>query len=222
MRLAAVKTPDHQAPDPCGTKGGDQQIVEEIGEAPVVHVLLAREHQFLPPHLDHVVDALTDTAAIDALEALSHPRQARELVRRVGRPHIIASLEIGEPVVGEVMAELPQTVGRQRREECEPPDPFVQPLVRRIRAVAGVVPDDEQSRDPERRDEGGEHGYPPGIHDQHAGDRHTEHQPVEQKPDDRCCNAAIEGERLQELLEPKPRFIGRGRPGGRIGSSAER
>ena len=187
----------------------------------VVDVLAAREEQFLPPHLDHVVDALTDAAAVNALETAPNPRQTRKLVRRVRRPHVVAAFEIREAVVGEVMADFPQAVGRQRRQECNSADPFVQRLVRRVGAVAGVVTDDEQPRDPQRRHQRGEHLAPTTIDDQQARDRDAEHQPIEQEPHDRCCNAAFAPRTAASSFWNLKRDLSGGGALGRFGSDVK-
>src|SRR5208282_3152483 len=82
-------------------------------------------------------------------------------------------------------------------------------------AMTGVVPDHEQTRNPEAGDHRSQNLDPPGVHDQQARDRNAQHQPVEKKPDDRSHDAGLYGERLQQLREFPAATDGRRR---RVGS----
>src|ERR1700722_6943245 len=78
-RPAAVYAPDDQAADPQDAEGRHQQAVPGVADASSGHMLASREEQLLPPHLDHVVHALTDAAAVNALELAPYPGQAGKL-----------------------------------------------------------------------------------------------------------------------------------------------
>ncbi len=171
-------------------------------------MLAPREEELLPPHLDHVVHALADAAAVDALQPAPDPRQFRKLGGRVGGPYVVAALEIGEAVMREVMADFPQAVRGQRRQERDSADPFVQRLVGRVGAMAGVVADHEQARDPQSRHQRCKYLHPPGLHEKQTGDRDTQHQPVQQEPNDRRRYAALDREGLQHFLERETRLFG--------------
>src|SRR5882672_1264618 len=106
-RPAAVDAPHDQAADPKEAEGRHQQAVPGVADASGGYVLASREEELLPPHLDHVVHALTDAAAVNTLQPAPNPRQTRELGGRVGRPNVVTALEIGEPVMREVMADFP-------------------------------------------------------------------------------------------------------------------
>src|SRR6266404_420357 len=108
------------------------------------------------------------------------------------------------------MADLPQAVRRQRRQERDSADPFVERLVGRVGAMTGIVPDHEQARDPQRRHQRREYFHPPGFHEQQTGDRDAQYEPVQQEPDDRRSDAAVDGERLQQFLKLEARLIRRG------------
>ena len=207
-RPAAVHAPNHQAAHPQGAEGRHQQTVPGVADASSGHMLSPREEKFLPPHLDHVIHALADTAAVNALQPPPNPRQARKFGGRVGCPHVVAALEIGESMVREVMADFPQAVRRQGRQECNSADPFVERLIGRVGAMAGVMTDHEQTSDPKRRHQRCEHLHPPGFNKQQTGDRHPEHEPIQQEPNDRRGDAALDREWLQQFLKFEARLIG--------------
>src|ERR1700679_3812030 len=176
-------------------------------------MLASREEELLPPHLDHVVDALADAAVVDAVELAPDPGQLRKLRGRVRRPDVVAALEVREAVMREVMADFPEAVRGQRRQERDSADPFVERLVGRIGAMAGIVTDDEQARYPQSRHERRENLHPPGLHDEQARDGHPEHEPIQQEPDEGRGDAPLDGERLQHFLEFEARLFGRRRGG---------
>src|SRR5580704_10691504 len=95
-RLAAIDAPHNQAAYPQSAEAGHQQAVPGVADAPRRDVLASREKQFLPPHFDHVVDALPEAAAINALQQAPYPRQFCEFGGRVRGPNVIAALEVGE------------------------------------------------------------------------------------------------------------------------------
>ena len=105
------------------------------------------------------------------------------------------------------MADLPEAEGRQRGQERDSADPFIERLVRGIGAMTGIVTDDEQTSDPQGRHQGSENFDPPRLHDQQAGKGHAQHQPVEQEPDDRRGDAGLHRKGLQQLLKSKTRFV---------------
>ena len=84
-------------------------------------------------------------------------------------------------MVGQIVTDFPQAVWRQRRQECDSTDPLVQRFIRRVRAVTGIVTDDEQAGDPQRCDQGGKNLDPPCFDDQQARNGDTEHQPVRER-----------------------------------------
>src|SRR5580698_4569260 len=75
--------------------------------------------------------------------------------------------------------------------------------------MTGIVTDDEQTCDPERRYQGGKDLDPPRFDHQQTGNRHTQNQPIEQKPNDRRGDARLYRKGLQQFLKPKTRFVGR-------------
>ena len=204
----AVNAPRDQAADPQHREGGDKQAIPGVARAPRTDMLAAREEQFLPPHLDHVVDALADTTAVDPLHQAPRPAQCCPFSGRVGRPDVVAALQVREAVVREVMADVPQAERCQRGQERDPADPFIQFLVRRVRAVAGIVPDHEQARDPQRGNQRGEYLDPHGFDDKQARNRDPENHPVEDKPDHRRYDRSISRERLQQFREHASRGLG--------------
>ncbi|MDT4844511.1 hypothetical protein FQZ97_784730 [compost metagenome] len=190
-RLARSKGQCHQHADPGHAEGRHQQAIAHEDRAARRHLALAGEEQLAPPDLDQVVQARAETGAVDALQRAAPARQRVEFFQRVGRPDEVEAFQVGIAVVDHVMADFPQAVRRQRRQEGQPAQPFVQAAARRQALVAGIVADDEQARD-----------HQPGQHAQrqlggpvrgqyHAGQHGGEQQVVEGEQRQRARSAAL-------------------------------
>ena len=129
------------------------QAVQLVLAAAGADFLAAGEVELLPPHLDQVIRAPADAAPIQALEQLAIPRQRVELDLGQWRPDLVASLQVVEPVMRRVMADLPQAERSHRRQERDPSADGIQPLAAGETAVAGVVTDHEQAHDAGRHDQ---------------------------------------------------------------------
>ena len=125
-------------------------------------MFLAGQDEFLPPHLDSVVEALAEAGAIDAFEAAARLRCGCPFLGRHGHPDLVAALEVREAMMGDVMAHVPERERRQRRQEGDAADDLVEPVVLGVAAVTGVMADDEQPRDGDGRRNDHERLGPPG------------------------------------------------------------
>src|SRR3984957_3125389 len=114
-------------------------------------------------------------------------------------------------MMGEVVADFPQAVGRERRQEGDAADPAVQRLARRVGAVAGGVTNDEKPCDPQAGDERRAPPHPPRIDDQQGTDDGGEHEPVEKKPDNRSDYCFSSRERREQALKSEARLVRRRR-----------
>ena len=129
-------------------------------------MLLAGKDEFLPPHFDRVVEALAEARAIDALEHAACLGCGLPFLGGHGHPDLVAPLEVGEPVMSDVMAHVPERERRQRRQEGNAAHDLVEPVVLGIAAVTGVMADDEQARDGDGRGNHHERLGPPGLEEQ--------------------------------------------------------
>ena len=76
-----------------------------------------------------VVEALAEAGAIDALEAAAHFRSSLPLFGRHRHPDLVATLEVREAVVSDVVAHVPERERRERRQERDAADDLVEPVV---------------------------------------------------------------------------------------------
>jgi hypothetical protein len=85
-------------------------------------------------------------------------------------------------MMSDVVADVPKRERRERRQERNSADDFVEPVVLGVAAVAGVVPDDEQSRDGDGSRNDHEGLGPPRVEVTGADDAGAEKGEVEQHP----------------------------------------
>ena len=173
-RVAAEHRPHHEAGNPDGADAQHQCVVPQEDRAAHADVFLGREDQLLPPHLDEVVEALSEAGAIDALEEAAALRCGLPLFHRHRHPHLVATFEVRETVVRHVVADVPERKRRERRQERDAADDLVEPVVTRVAAVAGVMTDDKQPRDGDRGRNDHQCLRPPGAEVNRAGDAGAE------------------------------------------------
>ncbi|MNL34896.1 hypothetical protein D3C87_1568930 [compost metagenome] len=94
-------------------------------------------------------------------------------------------------MVDHVMADFPQTVGRERRQERQPAEPFVQAAAVGQALVAGIVADDEQPGDHQTQQHAEAQLGPPLRRQHHAGQHGGEDRVVEREQRQRAGHAAL-------------------------------
>jgi hypothetical protein len=73
-----MDSPGDEPADPDRGECRDHEAIDRVARAPHSDVFASREKQLFPPHFNHVIDALADAAAVNALQLAPDPRQTRE------------------------------------------------------------------------------------------------------------------------------------------------
>ena len=143
----------HDDADPGGGERRHEQAVELVLAAARADFLLAGEEQLLPPHFIQVIRAPAEAGSIQPLEGPAVTRQRIEFGLGVGRPDLVAALEVIEAVVSGVVSHLPQAERGHRRQERDSPADGIEPRAREEAAMAGIVADEKEPDDRERHDQ---------------------------------------------------------------------
>ncbi len=210
-RLARGAGRERESADPGGGERGHENAVQREHGAPRGHRAAVGEQHARPPDLDQVVQPRRPAAAVQAFEHAARRAQRAEFLQRAGLPHEIEAAQVGVAVVHDVVAHLPQAVGRQRRQEHEAAEPSVELAVVGEALVAGVVADDEQAADHEARGDRGQHLQPRVLREHGGGQRGDEQREVERDERQRAARASA-----AERREPRA-DLAAGREVGRLG-----
>ena len=98
-----------------------------------------------PPKLNHVVKPEAHTAAIETFQRAPPLRIRSVLLRRQRLPHVVMPAQLVATVMRDVMADLPQRIGRERGQKTQATDNAIHTSRRRKAQVTVVVADDEQA-----------------------------------------------------------------------------